>query len=50
MIPQEKIGAATRGLSEAFGVAAFGDRGRRSEIGRSGSDETITGVIRKKTR
>jgi hypothetical protein len=25
MIPQEKIAAATRGLSEAFGVAAFDD-------------------------
>jgi len=25
MIPQEKIGAATRGLNEAFGVAAFDD-------------------------
>ena len=44
MIPQEKIAAATRGLSEAFGVAAFEDIRDLTE--RPGSNRAFRIVVR----
>src|SRR5882724_12694226 len=44
MIPQEKIAAATRGLSEAFGVAAFDDIRDLTE--RPGSNRAFRIVVR----
>jgi hypothetical protein len=44
MIPQEKIGAATRGLNEAFGVAAFDDIQDLTE--RPGSNRAFRIVVR----
>src|SRR5882757_1372016 len=44
MIPQEKIAAATRGLSEAFGVAAFDDIRDLTE--RPGSNRVFRIVVR----
>jgi hypothetical protein len=44
MIPQEKIAAATRGLSEAFGVAAFDDIRDLTE--RPGSNRAFRVVVR----
>ena len=44
MIPQEKIAAATRGLSEAFGVAAFDDIRELTE--RPGSNRAFRIVVR----
>src|ERR1700761_317828 len=44
MIPQEKIAAATRGLSEAFGVAAFDDVRDLTE--RPGSNRVFRIVVR----
>jgi hypothetical protein len=44
LIPQEKIAAATRGLSEAFGVAAFDDI--RDLTARPGSNRAFRIVVR----
>jgi hypothetical protein len=44
MIPQEKIAAASRGLSEAFGVAAFDDIRDLTE--RPGSNRAFRIVVR----
>jgi hypothetical protein len=44
MIPQEKIAAATRGLSEAFGGAAFDDIRDLTE--RPGSNRAFRIVVR----
>src|SRR6202040_1765681 len=44
MIPQEKIAAATRGLSEAFGVLAFDDIRDLTE--RPGSNRAFRIVVR----
>jgi aminoglycoside phosphotransferase (APT) family kinase protein len=44
MIPQEKIGAATRGLNEAFGVTAFDDIRDLTE--RPGSNRAFRIVVR----
>jgi aminoglycoside phosphotransferase (APT) family kinase protein len=44
MIPQEKIAAATRGLNEAFGVAAFDHIGDLTE--RPGSNRAFRIVVR----
>jgi hypothetical protein len=44
MIPQEKIAAATRGLNEAFGVAAFDDMRDLTE--RPGSNRAFRIVVR----
>ena len=44
MIPQEKIAAATRGLNEAFGVAAFDDIRDLTE--RPGSNRAFRIVVR----
>jgi aminoglycoside phosphotransferase (APT) family kinase protein len=44
MIPQEKIGAATRGVNEAFGVAAFDDIRDLTE--RPGSNRAFRIVVR----
>ena len=44
MIPQEKIAAATRALSEAFGVAAFDDIRDLTE--RPGSNRVFRIVVR----
>src|ERR1700753_1003936 len=44
MIPQEKIGAATRGLSEAFGIAVFDDIRDLTE--RPGANRAFRIVVR----
>src|ERR1700723_1256564 len=44
MIPQEKIGAAARGVNEAFGVAAFDDIRDLTE--RPGSNRAFRIIVR----